>query len=112
MALDIAGLVDDKKGQEIKILDVKELSSIADYFVIATGTSNTHVNSIADGIVEGLREKGVDISHKEGKRGDNWILLDYFDVIVHVFTRTEREFYDIERVWSDAENLELNIDTF
>lgn len=112
MAMDIAGFIDDKKGHDIQILDVRHLSSIADYFIIATGTSNTHVNAIADGVIEDLREKGVLISHKEGKRGGNWILLDYLDVIVHVFTRAEREFYDIERIWSDAEKLELNIDTF
>lgn len=111
-ALDIAGLIDDKKGHDIQILDVRHLSSIADYFVIATGTSNTHVNAIADGVVEELRERGVEMSHKEGKRGGNWILIDYLDIIVHVFTKAEREFYDIERIWSDAEKLELNIDTF
>lgn len=112
IALDIAGLIDDKKGHDIQILDVRHLSSIADYFVIATGTSNTHVNAIADGVVEELRERGVEMSHKEGKRGGNWILIDYLDIIVHVFTKAEREFYDIERIWSDAEKLELNIDTF
>ena len=112
MTLDIAGFIDDKKGQDIKVLDVRHLSSIADYFVIATGTSNTHVNAIAEGGVDEMREKGVLPDHKEGKRGGNWILLDYLDVIVHVFTRAEREFYDLERVWSDAKKLELNIDTF
>ncbi|WP_430883075.1 ribosome silencing factor [Fusibacter sp. JL216-2] len=112
IALEIAGLIDDKKGHDIQILDVRHLSSIADYFVIATGTSNTHVNAIADGVVEELRERGLEMSHKEGKRGGNWILIDCLDIIVHVFTKAEREFYDIERIWSDAEKLELNIDTF
>lgn len=112
MALDIAGFIDDKKGHDISILDVRHLSSIADFFVIATGNSTTHVNAIADGVVEEMREKGVHVDHKEGKRGGNWILIDYMDVIVHVFTRAEREYYDIERIWSDAEKVELNIDTF
>jgi len=112
MALDVAGFIDDKKGHDIKILDVRHLSSIADFFIVATGTSTTHVNAIADGVIEEMREKGVSVDHKEGMRGGNWILLDYIDVIVHVFTRAEREYYDIERIWSDAENLELNIDTF
>ncbi len=112
LALDIAGYIDDKKGRDIQILDVRHLSSIADYFVIASGTSNTHVNAIAEGVIDELREKGIQIGHKEGRRGGNWILLDYLDVIVHVFTPAERDFYDIERIWSDAEKLELNIDTF
>ncbi len=112
LSLDIAGYIDDKKGRDIQILDVSHLSSIADYFVIATGTSNTHISAIADGVVGELREKGVLLSHREGRRGGNWILLDYLDVVVHVLTAAEREFYDIERIWSDAEKLELNIDTF
>jgi ribosome-associated protein len=112
LALDIAGYIDDKKGRDIQILDVSHLSSIADYFVIATGTSNTHISAIADGVVEELREKDILLSHREGRRGGNWILLDYLDVVVHVLTTAEREFYDIERIWSDAEKLELNIDTF
>ncbi|GKT33602.1 Protein Iojap/ribosomal silencing factor RsfS like protein [Aduncisulcus paluster] len=112
MALDIAGFIDDKKGHDIQILDVRHLSSIADFFVIATGNSNTHVNAIAEGVIDELREKGISLGHKEGQRGGNWILLDYLDIIVHVFTSAERDFYDIERIWSDAEKLELNIDTF
>lgn len=112
LALEIASYIDDKKGRDIQILDVRHLSSIADYFVIATGTSNTHVNAIAEGVIDGLREKDIHLSHKEGRRGGNWILLDYLDVVVHVFTTAERDFYDIERIWSDAEKLELNIDTF
>lgn len=112
MALDIAGFIDDKKGHDIQILDVRHLSSVADFFIIATGNSNTHVNSIADNVIEELREKNIHISHKEGRRGENWILLDFYDVVIHVFTKAEREYYDIERIWSDAEKLELNIDTF
>lgn len=112
IAIDIASIIDDKKGHDIKVLDVRGLSSIADFFVVATGTSNTHVNAIADGVVESLRERDIHISHREGNRGGNWILLDFLDVIVHVFTRAEREYYDIERIWSDAKILELNIDTF
>ncbi len=112
MALNIAGFIDDRKGLDIKVIDVQGLSSLADYFIIATGTSTTHVNGICDNVLEEMREKGFDVGHKEGQRGGQWILLDYHDVIVHVFTQEEREFYDIERIWSDAEKLELNIDTF
>jgi len=112
MALDIAGFIDDRKGVDIKVIDVQGVSSLADYFIVATGTSTTHVNGICDNVMEEMREKGILINHKEGQRGGQWILLDFLDVIVHVFTKEEREFYDIERIWSDAEILELNIDTF
>lgn len=106
-----ANSIDDKKGKDIEILKVDGLSTLADYFVIATGTSSTHINAIAQGVLEDMEKSDLDLHHREGKKGQEWILLDYGDVVIHIFSKQEREFYDIERIWGDAQNLELNIDT-
>lgn len=92
----------DRKALDVIVLDLKGLSSITDYFVICNGTSDTHVEGIAENVEEKLREQGVKIWHREGERKASWILLDYIDVIVHVFTKDAREFYSLERLWGDA----------
>ena len=91
-----------KKGFDVKILKLKQLSSICDYFVICSGSVNVHVNAIADAIERGLREKGVRPSHREGTKESTWVLLDYFDVVVHVFSGEARRFYALEKLWGDA----------
>ncbi len=91
-----------KKGTEVKILDVKGLSSVCDYFVIASGGADVHVKAIAEAIADGLVKQGCRLSHREGEREGNWILLDYIDVVVHVFYEPTRRFYDLERLWGDA----------
>ena len=78
--------LDSKKGLDIKVIKIRDISSIADYFVIATGTSNTHVKALADEVEFKLDEAGISVSSIEGQRNDTWILLDYIDVIVHVFS--------------------------
>jgi ribosome-associated protein len=91
-----------KKGFDVRILKLKKISSVCDYFVICSGSVNIHVNAIADAIDDGLREKGIRPSHREGFAGATWVLLDYFDVVVHVFTEEARQFYALEKLWGDA----------
>ena len=98
----IVELADDKKGENISILDLKGLNYIADYFVIISGDSSPHCEAIADNIEKELRREGVWATHREQDRGSNWSLLDYSDVVVHVFEQTTREFYALERLWGDA----------
>ena len=93
----------EKKGIDIKVLDIKGLSSIADYFVIVSGNSVRQVSALADEIKEKMDEKGINLENIDGKTTSRWILLDYGDIIVHVFHKDEREYYDIERLWSKDE---------
>lgn len=112
LAMEIGSLIDDKKGEDIVMLEVKGLCSIADYFVIATGNTDRHVGAIIDNIQEKLHEKGIPPLSKEGKSAGRWVILDYSGVIVHVFHKDERAFYNLERLWNDARKFKLNIDTF
>jgi ribosome-associated protein len=93
----------DRKANEVVILDLRGLSSIADYFVICSGNSHTHVEGISRIIEEKLDEHDVELWHREGERQSSWILLDYIDVIFHIFTQEAREFYGLERLWGDAD---------
>lgn len=111
LSLEIFKTLDDKKGFNIQVLDVRKVTSIADYFVIATGSSSKHVSSLAESVEEELDLIGVHPSHKEGHRNGEWVLIDYLDVIVHVFTEEKRDFYKLEKMWKDAEILEVNVDT-
>lgn len=97
-----------KKGIQIKLIKISDISSIADYFVIATGSSNTHVKALADEVEYRLDEAGISVSHIEGYRSDSWILLDYIDIIVHVFSDEAREYYDLERLWQDGEEIDVS----
>ncbi|MCK9216369.1 MAG: ribosome silencing factor [Firmicutes bacterium] len=97
----------DKKAQDIKVIDISELSILADYFIIATGTSSTHVQSLADNLEEKLSGAGFDMHHKEGFRSGSWILLDYYDIVIHLFSKEEREFYNLERLWADATTINI-----
>ncbi len=91
-----------KKGFDVKILKLKNISSICDYFVIVSGDVDVHVKAIAEAIHEGLLEKDTKPWHREGIRGGKWALLDYVDVVVHVFQKSVREFYALEKLWGDA----------
>jgi ribosome-associated protein len=92
----------DIKANNIVILDLRGLSSVTDFFVICSGNSDTHVEGIADNIERKLAENNVKLWHREGERRSPWILLDYIDVIVHIFSEEARNFYDLERLWGDA----------
>jgi ribosome-associated protein len=92
----------DRKANKVVTLDLRGLSSVADFFVICSGNSDTHVEGIADIIKEKLDEHDAELWHREGERKATWVLLDYIDVIFHVFTEDARDFYGLERLWGDA----------
>ena len=100
--------IDDKKGQDIKIIDIHNVSVIADYFVIASGTNSNQVQAIVDNVEEQLGRAGFEAKQIEGNRKSSWILMDYGDVIVHVFDEENRLFYDLERIWRDGKVLEMD----
>ncbi|MDI6710245.1 MAG: ribosome silencing factor [Thermoanaerobacterales bacterium] len=98
----------DRKGFDIVVLDIARLTVISDYFVLVSGRSTTHVQALAEHIQETLeRETGVRALRREGYREGRWVLLDYGDVIVHIFVEEERAFYNLERLWGDATPVEL-----
>jgi len=97
-----------KKALDLVVLDVSEVCSFTDNFVICTGTSNRHNQTIADGIEERLRGMGVRTLHIEGRTEGEWILMDYFDFVIHIFTARTREFYDLERLWRAGRRREIN----
>jgi ribosome-associated protein len=94
----------DRKAQDLKVLNLGPVSDFTDYFVIASGTSERQVQAIAESIQESLAAEGVRPLHVEGQRGGNWVLLDYGDLVAHVFQPEPREFYALERLWADAED--------
>ena len=103
----IYSALDDKKGENIKILDISKVSVIADYFVIANGSNINQVQALADNVKEELYKLGLEPKTVEGYRSASWILLDYTDVIVHVFSKDDRFFYDLERIWRDGREIEV-----
>lgn len=106
-AKDITQIILSKKGYTIKILDLKKLSTFADYFVICSAGSDTQVKAIADSIEKELRDKGIKTYHREGYEALNWVLLDYFDVVVHIFKEEARKYYNLEKLWGDAPVTEI-----
>ncbi len=108
IAYEVTKALDEKKGIDIKLLKIDKVSSLADYFLICTGTSNTHVKTLCDYAEFTLENLGEQLLSREGHRGNAWELLDYGTIVVHVFTEEARKFYDLERLWADAENVDLS----
>ena len=108
IAIAVTKALDEKKGMDIKLLKIDRVSSLADYFLICTGTTNTHVKTLCDYAEYTLENLGESMLGREGHRGNSWELLDYGTIVVHVFTEDARKFYDLERLWADAE--QINID--
>jgi len=108
MALMAAKALDSKKGVNIKVMDVMDLTSLADYFVICSGTSNTQINALCDAVEKEINEAGEETLHREGYRGGTWVLLDFGSVVVHVFNNEAREFYSLERLWQGGTELDLS----
>jgi ribosome-associated protein len=102
LARRIVDLASDKKASDIVLLEVRELTTLADYFVICSGRSERQLGAIADGIIEGVREDGQKPIGREGSANAHWLLVDYGSVIVHVMAPPERDFYQLERLWADA----------
>ena len=108
IAYAVTKALDEKKGMNIKLLKIDKVSSLADYFLICTGTSNTHVRTLCDFAEYTLEELGEPMLGREGHRGNAWELLDYGTIVVHVFTEEAREFYSLERIWADAETVDIS----
>ena len=109
MAILAAKALDSKKGAEIKVMEVTELTSLADYFVICSGGSNTQINALCGSVEKALKEQAdEDPLRREGYRDGTWVLLDYGCVIVHVFSEEARSFYSLERLWCDGKPMDLS----
>ena len=106
-AILLAKALDGKKGEEIKVLKTEGLTTLADYFVICTATSTTQIKAMSDACEEAAEARGERVHHIEGHRGGTWLLMDFSSVVVHVFTEEARKFYDLERLWSDAQEVDL-----
>lgn len=106
-ARNIIKILDNKKAIDISLIETKELTIVSDYFIIANGTSSTHVRALADEIDEEMAKLGVQPDHIEG-RATGWILLDYGCVLVHVFDPQSREYYNLERLWGDAAHVDIS----
>jgi len=100
--------LNDKKGEDIKVIEIGKLSTVADYFIIANGSNAPHVESLVDNVEEELLKENIHAERIEGVRSSGWILMDYSDVVVHVFSKEDRLFYDLERIWRDGK--EVNIE--
>ena len=108
VAFEVTKALVEKKGMDIKLLKIDKVSSLADYFLICTGTSNTHVRTLCDYAEYTLEQLGEPMLGREGHRGNAWELLDYGSIVVHVFTQEAREFYSLERLWADAEEINIS----
>ena len=109
LALLAARALSDKKGKEIQALEIADLTTLSDYFVLATGSSNTQINALVDNVEKVLHEEaGEDPLHREGYRGGTWVLLDYGCVVVHIFNDEARKFYSLEHLWADGEEVDLS----
>ena len=98
--------LDDKKAKDIKIIDIHEVSVIADYFVIASGDSTTQIQAMINNVEEHMHKNGYAVKRVEGNKNSTWVLMDFGDVIVHIFDKEDRLFYDLERIWRDGKIVE------
>ncbi len=103
----IVKALDSKGAQDIKVIRIGDLTIVADYFVIANGTSTTHTRGLVDEVDFRMGEKGINVDHIEGVDGASWIAMDYGDIVVHVFYRDVREQYNLEKLWSDGETVDI-----
>jgi ribosome-associated protein len=103
-----AALCLDMKANDVVVLDLRKVTDMTDCFVIASGTSDTHVRSVGEHVIAELKKDGIQVHHVEGLEQGRWVLLDYVDFVVHLFHPTLRSFYQLERLWSDAEAIEIS----
>lgn len=108
MASIAVNAIDDKLGKDIKAIDISKISILADYFIIASGSNKNQVQAIVDNVEDELSKAGHHPKQVEGYQTANWILLDYGDIIIHIFDEENRLFYDIERIWRDGHDLDVN----
>ena len=96
----------DKQGQDLRVIDISEISDLADYFVITHGNNTPHVDALVDAVEEAMNKLQIDCRSREGLRGGRWVLLDYNDVVVNVFSKEDRMWYDLERIWRDGKQVD------
>ena len=108
MALLLAQAMDSKKGKDIRVLETDGVTTLADYFVLCSGSSAPQLKALADAGEKAMKDHGILPHHVEGHRGGTWILQDYGDVVVHVFVKEARAFYDLDRLWADAKTVDLS----
>lgn len=99
--------LEDKKAEDIKVIDISEVSVLADYFIIASGTNRSQIQALTDNVEEMLGKAGMAVKQIEGYDSANWILMDFGDIIVHIFDKENRLFYDLERIWRDGKSVDL-----
>ena len=104
----IVKALDSKKAEDIKVIKVGDLTVIADYFVIADGTSSTQTKALANEAEYKMQENGVVPNRVQGNNGSNWVIIDYGDIVVHVFSKEQRDFYNLERLWRDGEDIDIS----
>lgn len=97
----------EKKAEELRVIDISEISPLADYFIIATGSNANQIQAMVDAVEEEMGREGYTVKQIEGNRTSSWILMDYRDIIVHVFSKEDRLFYDLERIWTDGKRIEV-----
>ena len=107
LATEAVKILDNKKAMNLKVIGIKDISVLSDYFVLATGTSNTHVKALADEVEFQMKQFDITLLHTEVYRSNSWVLLDYGCVIIHVFTAESRQFYDLDRLWQDGETVQI-----
>ena len=100
--------LDDKKGEDIQVIDISQVSVLADYFIIANGNSESQVRALVDNVEEELSKAGYKMKQREGYGSGNWVLMDFGEIIVHVFDKENRLFYDLERIWRDGKHVDFS----
>ena len=109
-AIKVAKLIDNKKGIDVRVLHIGTLTTIGDYFVVVTGNSTSQVRALADEVDEKMSKEGLEPKRIDGYQSCQWILMDYYDVIVHIFLKETREFYALERLWADAPEVDTGLE--
>ncbi len=99
--------LEDRKAEDVKVIDIREVSPIADYFIIANGTNQNQIQAMRDAADEALYKAGVKVQQVEGNQNSTWILMDYNDIIIHIFSKEDRLFYDLERIWRDGKMVDV-----
>ncbi|MCI5872301.1 MAG: ribosome silencing factor [Clostridiales bacterium] len=99
--------LEDRKAEDVKVIDIREISPIADYFIIANGTNQNQIQAMRDACDEALYKAGLKVKQVEGNSNSTWILMDYGDIIVHIFSKEDRLFYDLERIWRDGKEVDV-----
>ena len=99
--------LEDRKAEDVKVIDIREISPIADYFIITNGTNQNQIQAMRDAADEALYKAGLTVKQVEGNQNSTWILMDYGDIIIHIFSKEDRLFYDLERVWRDGKEIDV-----